>query len=44
MRKTTTKKVKARPQDYHNMAMSLKDSVDTTKRMYHKDDEENIQP
>ncbi len=35
MRKTTTKKVKARPIDYHNMAMSLKDSIDTTKGMYH---------
>jgi hypothetical protein len=44
MRKTTTKKVKARPIDYHNMAMSLKDSVDTTKGMYHQGDEEDLNP
>lgn len=44
MRKTTTKKVKARPIDYHNMAMSLKDSADTTKGMYHQDGKEDSQP
>ncbi|HKL74374.1 MAG TPA: hypothetical protein VJ903_05760 [Clostridia bacterium] len=39
MRKRRRLKRNARPIDNHNMAMSLKDSVDTTKTMYHPNDD-----
>ncbi|NLL56505.1 MAG: hypothetical protein GX242_04755 [Clostridiales bacterium] len=44
MRKTSTKKVKARPVDISNMEMSLKESADTTKLMYNQDIDEELDP
>lgn len=37
MRKTTTKNIKARPKDYQNMTMALKDEADTMKDILHED-------
>lgn len=36
MRKNDRKNIQPRSRDFHDMAMALKDEVDTTKKLYHR--------